>query len=572
MGIEAFLDVEKDKEIQELTELSPEGYKDIAADLAITKAEQSIIDEVVGVDGDLNDEDDDRQELEDEREMKTLFQQLYEIDPETKEVFVKGSAYDLKKWDEDMVCFTFGDPERVIALEAAISPGERYLAKCFNRLTSKHSALTNIIKKHSNDLRAKTISKSFAQDFKSVMGYGLPNIHMESFTVFPSQTNYSIAMEEMTNQQIAITAGAGLAGVAIVYKLIQWFARALNKNTLATGSISANFKAYNDRKEMMKNLPVDLEKAKANINAALDEFKVAVGDNPAMDINDALGHLSKAANASDGAVAFNEATLAYLSAELAGKITPFMERLISGELGTPWWDTLNKTIVEAKKAQSAIMARLEDGGKQFANDKTTETGQVKNTYAWVADTIFKLDLPKINNNPQNGASPTALPSVDDWSAVASWFTANTSNAFTPYTDKRKLVATEKSLDALTQINVELFNNLDSGHVDEMTKIADRLKQHASEAAKKGKEASKENKVEKGDRAKEIMELSKEFQFVSSILRFAIQIRNQLGQLSVKLTTASEKSTSMLKKLGMAISAAARAPGEALSKVKEGLNS
>ena len=180
MGIEAYIDVEEDKDIQEVAELAPETYKGLVADLAISKAEQSIIDEVTGVDGD--DDESEEDELREERDMKTMFEQLYEIDPETKEVFVKGSAYDLKKWDEDMVCFTFGNVDRVIALESAISPSERYLTKCFNKLTTKHTQLANIINNHSAQLRAKTISKSFAQDFKRVMGYPIPNVHMESFT------------------------------------------------------------------------------------------------------------------------------------------------------------------------------------------------------------------------------------------------------------------------------------------------------------------------------------------------------------------------------------------------------
>ena len=51
MGIEAYIDVEEDKDIQEVAELAPETYKGLVADLAISKAEQSIIDEVTGVDG-----------------------------------------------------------------------------------------------------------------------------------------------------------------------------------------------------------------------------------------------------------------------------------------------------------------------------------------------------------------------------------------------------------------------------------------------------------------------------------------------------------------------------------------
>ena len=87
MTIEAYLEASEDETVEELQELTPAAYKGIADSLSINQAEQAIIDEVAGVDGD--DEEQEKEELENEREMKTLFESLYEIDPDTKEVFVK---------------------------------------------------------------------------------------------------------------------------------------------------------------------------------------------------------------------------------------------------------------------------------------------------------------------------------------------------------------------------------------------------------------------------------------------------------------------------------------------------
>ena len=569
MGIEAYLDVEEQVEDKELEELSPEAYKGLVQQINIDKAEQSIIEEVVGVDGD--DDEDEQEELREEREMKNLFEQLYEVDPDTKEVFVKGSAYDLKKWDEDMVCFTFGDPERVIALEAAISPGERYLSKCFDRLSTKHTELANVMRRHSNALRAKTISKAFAQDFKQVMGYPLPNIHMESFTTMPSSTNYSIAMEEMSNQQMALAAGASLAGVAIVYKLVQWFAKALNKNSLATNSISENFKAYSERKEMLKNLPNDLSKLQANVDAAVKEYIQANDDNPAKNINQAIAALKQKFSSNDAMGAFDEATKITLQKGLKGKLNPFMMKVLSGKLGKDWWENLNKAVLSAKESQDRIMARLEDIDKQYTLDKTKDSEQVQGNYGWVKDSLYKMGLSTFSNETDSNINIKLAPPVENWPEVASWFNAVTNSMFTPYQDDREIPTGEWAFNSLYSIDLNIFNNLDSGHVDKMKKVAERIKKHAEDAAKKGREASKENKIEKGDRAKALMDLSKEFQFVSSILRFAIQVRNQLGQLSLKLTDASEKSESILKKIGMTFAAVGRAPGNIVGKVKEGLN-
>lgn len=569
MGIEAYLDVEEQVEDKELEELSPEAYKGLVQQINIDKAEQSIIEEVVGVDGD--DDEDEQEELREEREMKNLFEQLYEVDPDTKEVFVKGSAYDLKKWDEDMVCFTFGDPERVIALEAAISPGERYLSKCFDRLSTKHTELANVMRRHSNALRAKTISKAFAQDFKQVMGYPLPNIHMESFTTMPSSTNYSIAMEEMSNQQMALAAGASLAGVAIVYKLVQWFAKALNKNSLATSSISDNFKAYSERKEMLKNLPNDLSKLKDNVDAAVKQYMQANDDNPTQNINKSIVQLKQKFDNNNPIAAFDEATRMMLQKSLKGKLTPFMIQVFNGKLGSNWWESLNKAVIGAKTSQDRIMAQLEDMDKQFAMDKTKDSGQVSNDYGWVKESLYKMGLPAFTKEDGTSVHFGQAPAPENWSEVASWFNAVTSGIFVPFQDEREIPSGENTFVSLMTIDLKVFENLDSGHVDKMIQVAERIKKHAEEAAKKGKEASKENKIEKGDRAKALMELSKEFQFVSSVLRFAIQVRNQLGQLSIRLADATKKSEGLLKTIGMTFAAVSRVPGNMVDKVKEGLN-
>ena len=52
MTIAAYLDQEEDQEIEKIAELTPEAYKGLTTALSIDKAEQSILDEVTGVDGD----------------------------------------------------------------------------------------------------------------------------------------------------------------------------------------------------------------------------------------------------------------------------------------------------------------------------------------------------------------------------------------------------------------------------------------------------------------------------------------------------------------------------------------
>lgn len=542
MGIEAYLDVEEEQpeETKELEELSPEAYKGLVQQLNIDKAEQSIIEEVVGVDGD--DDESEEEELREEREMKNLFEQLYEIDPDTKEVFVKGSAYDLKQWDEDMVCFTFGDPERVIALEAAISPGERYLSRCFDKLSTKHSQLADVVRRHSNSLRAKTISKAFAQDFKQVMGYPLPNIHMESFTAFPSSTNYSIAMEEMSNQQIALAAGASLAGIAVVYKLVQWFAKALNKNSLATGSISKNFQAYAERRETLRNMPADLKKAKENMSTALAEVKQSFGDNNDPNINKTIGLLKDSADASSTEQMFDNAMLAHLNATLANKYTPFMEAAFSNRLSHDWWDKLDTTVDYAKKAQAHILTQIEAFETRY-NTEQIDTNKADPTVEALCKQLHTLNLDVLS-----GIKGLTAPEGDAWEPLAEWLRTKTSTLFTAYADPREIKVASGALESLGQMKVEVFEKLDSNYVNEMTQVAKRFKDHADKTTKEGKEATKENNVIKGNRAETLMRLSKEFQFVSNVVRFVILVRNQMGVISQTLVSSSEKSDSWIKRL------------------------
>lgn len=530
MGIEAYLDVEEDKEVQELSELGPDEYKGLAQDLAISKAEQSIIEEVVAVDGD--DEEDEEEELRDEREMKTLFEQLYEIDPDTKEVFVKGSAYDLKKWDEDMVCFTFGDPERVIALEAAISPGERYLSKCFDRLAMKHSQLADVVRRHSNNLRAKTISKSFAQDFKQVMGYPIPNVHMESFTVMPSPTNYNIAMEEMTNQQMALAAGAGIAGVAVIYKLIQWFARALNKNSLATKSISENFQAYADRREMLKNLPTDIKKMKSNIDTLINQIKDETGKiQPG--INKDIADLQAAFDSDDKSKLLKSFTSAHLNKKLEGKKTPFIKALLLGIVDENWWASLGRLTASAKDAQVSVLAKLNEISGQFTLDRTKENITFLD-FAWVEE-MNNLNLAKLANSDSTTSAKVPYDKgQNNWQAVSSWFQAASSAAFTAPTEDFALVISDKANEGFAKINLSAFEGLDESYVARLNEIGNKIKSHADKIKTSGEGTTKENSTEKADRAQALMILTKEFQFVSSIIRFVIQVRNELGKVSVAL--------------------------------------
>lgn len=569
MSIEAYLDVEEDKDIQEVAELTPEAYKGLVEDLAITKAEQSIIDEVTGVDG-SEEEDDEEDELREERDMKTMFEQLYEIDPETKEVFVKGSAYDLKKWDEDMVCFTFGDATRVIALESAISPSERYLTKCFNKLTSKRTKLASIIQNHSKHLHAKTISKDFAKDFKAVMGYPIPNLHMESFTTLPSPTNYTIAMEEMSGQQAALAAGAGLAGIAIIYKLIQWFAKALNKNSLATNSISENLKAYSERREMLNNLPADMSKLRANLDSSVKQLLAADDGNTTQDINNAIARLQQKFSSNDAQGAYDELNVALLQKNLTGKITPFMLATLEGNLVNGFWESMTSVVMEAKKAQTTILARIEDLNKQYTSDKISENNLAKSGYVTLNKAIIGLGLSKLINDPASSITFSINPSVDNWEEFSSWFSATSTQTFTPYQDARSISKKPWIPYTLAKIDPTVFASLDSNYVDSLIKVANQLKSQAEDAAKKGREASKENKIEKGDRAKELMQLSKEFQYVSSVVRFVIFARNDLGKLSVQLAGASDKSIGYLQQIGLAINKASKVPGALGDKFKAGL--
>ncbi|MGB4899110.1 MAG: hypothetical protein WBP57_11910, partial [Ignavibacteria bacterium] len=404
-----------------------------------------------------------------------------------------------------------------------------------------------------------------------VMGYPIPNVHMESFTSQPSSTNYSIAMEEMTGQQTALAAGAGLAGIAIIYKLIQWFAKSLNKNTLATNSITENIKAYSERKEMLKNMPSDMAKLKANVENALKELINADNAADTKDMNAAIANLQKKFSQNDGEGAFDEVVLLSLQKKLKGKLTPFMLGILEATINYGFWQTLSELVEDTKKAQVNILASIDDIDKGFTTDKAALSNQNKNNYVAINELVFKLGLSRLVTEPESSITFTTAPSKENWSEFSSWFNATSKLAFTPYQNSRAIAKKPWAMNELGKIDASIFAKLDSSYVGSMTATADKLKKFADDAAKKGKEASKENNIEKGDRAKDLMRLSKEFQYVSSIMRFVILARNDLGRLSVQLAGASEEGISRLQQMGLGISRAAKAPQEAINKFKAGLN-
>ena len=538
MTIEAYLEASEDETVEELQELTPTAYKGIADSLSINQAEQAIIDEVAGVDGD--DEEQEKEELENEREMKTLFESLYEIDPDTKEVFVKGSAYDLKKWEDDMVCFVFGDPERVVAMEAAISPAEHRLTQAYNRLENKRTALSQIVKRHANEIKAKTISKAFAQDFQKVMGYPIPNVHMESFTKEPSATNFTIAMEEMTGTQMAMAAGAGLVGVGIIYKMIQWFARALNKNGDATNSIGQNFKEAFDRKQRMRTAAEQLEIDKKTIDETID---VVRKDFTAVETNEEDMGFNKLKESLEGGstdAIYDSLSKIYLTGALKGQLNRFNSAIIKSQLKQEWWSVLTKLATEAVDAQITLGAAIQqvtqsptlppDKPDLISYDKFLPLlKQLMQPFA------LDKNIPEYNNDKKNGNQ------VD----VVEKFVSSYQIIFTP--TKGYLSKDTESTDlenSFNSINLEAFNQFTDKYINSLLDTGKAIQSEVEKETalkKSGKVASSNTSGQDLDAKRlRLTKMVAEFKAVSNLLRFIINVRNNLGKLAIANNNATQK--------------------------------
>lgn len=534
MTIEAYLDPEENETVAELKELSPEAYKGLADGLSINNAEQAIIDEISGVDGD--EDDSEAEELETERETKTLFESLYEIDPDTKEVFVKGSAYDLKKWEDDMVCFVFGDPERVVAMEDSISPAERRLTQAWDRIEHKRTALSQIVKRHANTLRAQTISKAFAVDYQAVMGHPMPNIRMESFTTEPSTTNYSLAMEEMTSAQMAMAAGAGLVGVGIIYKMIQWFARSLNRNGDATNSISQNFKGYSDRKERIKNAAYNLSISKEEIKKTLDGLQADLDKDKIKDADKGLAKLKAALEQNNADEIFRSLSKIYLTGSLGGQLTPFMRLLIEGKISQNWWTTLT-TISEA-----ATQAQIKLGG--YITEIAAATKLPENKPDPV-DFGFLSGLTEILKELGivDGFTPF-VPAEKNSQACMESFVSAYNISFTPIITNFDFDQADQGLEnSFSKLNLDAFSKFTVEYINNLIAVGKSIEK---EVVKSHGEAEKQvtdktNKQDVDAKRERLNLLVREFKAISNLLRFIIAVRNQLGKLGVAVGQASERS-------------------------------
>lgn len=537
MTIEAYLEASEDKDVEELRELTPATYKGIADGLSINQAEQAIIDEVAGVDGD--EEETEKEELENEREMKTLFESLYEIDPDTKEVFVKGSAYDLKKWEDDMVCFVFGDPERVVAMEAAISPAEHRLTQAYNRLENKRTALSQIVKRHANEIKAKTISKAFAKDFQAVMGFPIPNVRMESFTTEPSTTNYTIAMEEMTGAQMAMAAGGALVGIGIIYKMIQWFAKTLNRNGDATNSIGQNIRECLDRRERIKNAAYNLEISKNEINQVLDTIKNDIGIDKINEADKGLGALKAGLSSQSAEQIYDSLSKLYLTGSLKGQMTKFMQLLIEGKLSQQWWNNL--TII----SEQATQAQIKLGGyiKEIAAAaKLPENKPDPVDFKFLDNLKVLLNEMGVNEGftPYNAAENNAKTCMES-------FVSAYQTVFTPIVGNVQLDPTKDVTNSFEHLDLKAFEKFTPEYINNLLDVGKAIEQEVKQAHGETEKDVKDktNNQDKDAKRQRLNLLVQEFKAISNLLRFVINVRNQLGKLAVAQGKATERSESWI---------------------------
>lgn len=544
--IEAYIDPQEPEEKQDsgLEELGTNHYKALAEKLDVTLAEQSIINEIVGVEEvDEDGEEDEREELEQERQMKTLFESLYEIDEETKEVFVKGSAYDLKKWDEDMICFTFGDPERQVALEAAIHPEERYLSRAFDILQTKRSALTNMIDRHNATLSAKTVSRDFAEDFRKVMGFPIPNIRMESFTQEPSGTNYAVAMEEMTGAQMAMAAGGALVGIGLVYKMIQWFTKMLNKNGTATNSISQNIKEIGERRERLKNAGYRLQISKEELHKTLDAIETEYNNIKVKNADKAISKLKGAFESGDAAQVFDVLSDIHLNRTLADGFTPFVKIMVEGKLGKDWWEKLETLADRATKEQIKLGGYIREIA---AADKLPENKPNPVDFSFLG--VLKDILAPFGIN--EGFVQYSRDQDNAQSAMESFVSAY-QFIFTPTGGEPEFIYGSEGLEnSFANISINAFTRFTPEYMDTLAQVGKEIESelNRSHNANENDVKNKTNNQDLDSKRERLNALVREFKAISNLLRFVIAVRNQLGRLAIATGHATDKSEGRIKGL------------------------
>lgn len=587
MTIAAFLDPEEDKDLAKIEELTPAGYKGLADILSINKAEQSIIDSVTEVDDD--EDENEQEELENEQQMKTLFESLYEIDPETNEPFVKGSAYDLKKWDEDMVCFAFGNAEHVVALESAcitdmssISPEETYLVRHLDGINEQYVKLKQLLHTHRDALTGGTINRKFADEFKVIMGYPIPNIRMESFTREASPTNYTIAMEEISGQQAALMAGGALVGLGIIYKLIQWFAKALNRNGAATSSISGNIAEFRDRKERRRNVGNELKVNKDSLNGELEKLEQLgsqSGENKALTkaINEIQTQLSQrissAGQDTEVTVELNDVIAIeriVWNSTARAQMNLLLRSIASSKIDDSFWSNFNNLIPAATAYQNTLASYVEKVG----NDRKIDEAELAKTlnFSQVMNLANNLKLHKLLGFGEDAAVAYNAQS-NNWTDAGSRLQTLIAKLTEHNEEFDPAINLDNIAENLSKINVEVFNNLGDSYLRDLGQHGEKLKA-LSEAGfkedKKDAEANKSNAVDKDKLRQAISTLVNAYRIVSAVIRFAIAVRNAIGVLALSANNTMDK-TSWLDGIAAAVGGAKKGVTNSIDSAKRTFN-
>lgn len=386
----------------------------------------------------------------------------------------------------------------------------------------------------------RMISRLEANNVNALLGGRLyDNVVMESFTQMPTVVNYNVVMEEIDSGKAALAAGGAIIGVTILYKLVKWFLNSWNKNAVASGSIGANVKAIQERKDRLKNATDVVATAQQAFENAAKKLKDDVNNNK----------MSNRDNNKFAAIVKRIGSAENLKDNSASK--EFLEALANENVRVnlaPQFSNLWLSII----TNSAVQVGT---GLQVNADFVSKMQAAVNA----CQSICNAAQAKIENISNTGANQ-AVDSDKDQTyqqavqvikafAGACGYNLNESNfsssapEFSAFITTQVVAKLDKEVpEQTTQANITIFNEetfavISDEFIKQVEAFGDTLKSTAGNGLFKKDKVNVGDAVQRDSRLTEYEKAASHFRGAMNVMRGVLAIRNNVGRGLVAMNSA-----------------------------------
>lgn len=365
---------------------------------------------------------------------------------------------------------------------------------------------------------AGVIDKQTALSLESAYpGIITDHVSINSFTQHPSRTNLTLSLEEIDATQAKVAAVAGVAGLFVIYKILQWIVKSFTGNVDACKSIGGNIQNARERSRFLSSSPVEI--------AALDDAqKKALED-----------LLKNAAEKKDG-----QTTAEFLS-------LPENQKTVELALLNAAWNS-NFSKLLSKFATEVLQNKVTDDFlNPIADGAIANLNKLENICAVIENLGNKEEFP---------ASQEVFKALD-WrfldNALRHYNITDVKNTEHSSVRSQALMnAINREVEPSTEIKVPAPTVDANGEmvdivipVDAFSKIDDNVVKGAAKFGEWCKEYKKKVDEIKNDNVKKhridlLSEMSKQSRAVANVLSALLKMRNTAGKTSQALLNSFEQ--------------------------------